>query len=95
MSVTIEQVEKISALAKLAFSEDEKVTFVEQFNQILQYIDKLNELDTENVVPTAHVLDLQNVTRPDELKEWLDQHDALKGAPKANAGHFSVPKVIG
>lgn len=95
MSVSIEEVEKIARLAKLEFSQDEKKKFVEQFNQILQYVDKLNELDTTDVEPTAHVLELKNVTRSDEAKQWFTQFEALKNAPKQKAGHFSVPKVIG
>jgi len=95
MSVTIDQVEKIARLSKLSFSADEKETFVQQFNQILDYIEKLNELDTENVEPTYNVLDLKNVTRPDTVKRWFSQEKALANAPKAKHGFFSVPKVIG
>jgi aspartyl-tRNA(Asn)/glutamyl-tRNA(Gln) amidotransferase subunit C len=95
MSVTLQQVESIAALAKLTFSDEEKETFVEQFNQILQYIEKLNELDTEDVEPTYNVLDLKNVTRADVAKPWLTQEEALANAPKSKHGFFSVPKVIG
>ena len=95
MSVTLQQVESIAALAKLTFSEEEKETFVEQFNQILQYMEKLDELDTENVEPTYNVLDLKNVTRADIVKPWLSQEEALANAPKSKHGFFSVPKVIG
>ena len=95
MSVTFDDVEKIGKLAKLSFSEAEKIKFVEQFNQILQYMAKLDELDTENIKPTSHVLNLKNVTREDKVETWLSQEEALKNAPKQKAGHFSVPKVIG
>ena len=95
MSVSIDDVEKIGKLAKLSFSEDEKKKFVAQFNQILQYIAKLDELDTENIAPTSHVLDLKNVTREDNVETWLSQEEALRNAPKQKAGHFGVPKVIG
>ncbi len=95
MSVSIDDVEKIAKLAKLLFDEEEKKKFIVQFNQILQYIAKLDELDTENVKPTSHVLDLKNVTREDKAITWLTQEEALKNAPKQKAGHYSVPKVIG
>ncbi len=95
MSVTIQDVENIAKLAKLSFSGEEKEKFVEQFNQILQYMEKLNELDTDNVEPTYNVLELSNVMRKDKVKTWLTQEEALANAPKSNHGFFSVPKVIG
>ena len=95
MSVTIEQVDDIARLAKLSFSQDEKEKFVEQFNQILDYMEKLNELDTSEVEPTYNVLALNNVMRKDEVKPWLSQDEALANAPRSNHGFFSVPKVIG
>jgi aspartyl-tRNA(Asn)/glutamyl-tRNA(Gln) amidotransferase subunit C len=95
MSVTIQEVENIARLAKLSFSEDEKEKFVEQFNQILGYMEKLNELDTSDVEPTYNPLALSNVMRKDEAKTWLTQEEALKNAPHSNHGFFSVPKVIG
>ena len=95
MSVTIDQVEKIASLAKLSFSSEEKEKFVTQFNQILEYIDKLNELDTKDIEPTYHVLELENVFRADEVVGNFDQERVLQNAPKKNNGYFSVPKVIG
>ncbi len=95
MSVTVKDVENIARLAKLAFSDEEKAKFVHQFNQILQYMEKLNELDTENVEPTYNVLELNNVMRQDKVKTWLTREEALANAPKSNRGFFSVPKVIG
>lgn len=95
MSVTVKDVENIARLAKLAFSDEEKEKFVHQFNQILQYMEKLNELDTENVEPTYNVLELNNVMRQDKVKTWLTREEALANAPKSNRGFFSVPKVIG
>ncbi|OGB98765.1 asparaginyl/glutamyl-tRNA amidotransferase subunit C [candidate division KSB1 bacterium RBG_16_48_16] len=95
MSVTIQDVENIARLAKLAFTEEEKKRFVDQFNQILAYVEKLNELDTDDVVPTYHVLDLKNVMREDVVEPWLTQEEALANAPKQKNGYFSVPKVIG
>jgi len=95
MSVTIQDVDNMARLAKLTFSAEEKEKFVQQFNRILDYMEKLNELDTENVMPTYNVLDLSNVMRPDKVKPSLKQEEALANAPKSNHGFFSVPKVIG
>jgi len=95
MAVTIQDVDNMARLAKLSFSNEEKEKFVEQFNQILQYMEKLNELDTDNVEPTYNVLELNNVVRKDNVKTWLTQEEALANAPKSNHGFFSVPKVIG
>jgi len=95
MTVSLKEVENIAKLAKLSFDQEEMEKFAEQFNQILEYIDKLNELDTESVQPTYHVLDLTNVMREDEAKPGLTQEEALSNAPKKKAGLFSVPKVIG
>ncbi len=95
MVVSIKDVEKIAKLAKLSFTETEKETFTEQFNQILAYIEQLDELDTENIEPTAHVLDLKNVMRVDKMETWLTQEEAVANAPKSKNGFFSVPKVIG
>ncbi|MBN1465344.1 Asp-tRNA(Asn)/Glu-tRNA(Gln) amidotransferase subunit GatC [candidate division KSB1 bacterium] len=93
--VTVEQVENIARLAKLSFAEGDKVRLVEQFNQILNYMSKLNELDTSDVEPTYNVLALRNVMRKDEVKTWLSQEEAIANAPASNHGFFSVPKVIG
>jgi aspartyl-tRNA(Asn)/glutamyl-tRNA(Gln) amidotransferase subunit C len=95
MAVTIEEVEIIARLAKLSFTEEEKQKFVDQFNQILQYMEKLNELDTSEIEPTSIVSDSQNVMRADEVRPWLSQKDALANAPRKSDGFFSVPRVIG
>jgi aspartyl-tRNA(Asn)/glutamyl-tRNA(Gln) amidotransferase subunit C len=94
MSVTIEDVEKIAGLAKLSFTDEEKLKFTEQFNQILNYMQKLNELDTDHVSPTTSTSEVANVMRDDEVKPWLTQEQALANAPKSKDGFFSVPKVI-
>lgn len=95
MSVTLQDVDTMARLSKLSFLDDEKEIFVEQFNQILQYMKKLDELDTDAVEPTYNVLDLSNVVRKDVVKKSLKQEEALSNAPKSNHGFFSVPKVIG
>lgn len=95
MPVTIKDVEHIAKLAKLEFSEDEKAKFTEQFNEILTFMEKLNELDTSKVEPLSHVIELQNVFREDVVKPSVSTEEALKNAPVKNDKFFKVPKVIG
>jgi aspartyl-tRNA(Asn)/glutamyl-tRNA(Gln) amidotransferase subunit C len=95
MSVTLQEVDRIAALAKLEFSTEEKQKFTEQFNHILQYIEKLNELDLTNVAPTHHVWEAVNVFREDQVQPSLSQDQALANAPNRKMNFFSVPKVIG
>lgn len=94
MSVTLAEVEKIAQLAHLDLSEDEKKKFPEQLNQILQYMDKLNELDTTGVEPMSHPQELSNVFRKDEVQPSLPVEEALKNAPARSGNYFKVPKVI-
>ncbi len=94
MAVTIKDVEHIAKLAKLQFSEEEKVKFTEKFNDILAFIEKMNELDTSKVEPLSHVIELDNVFREDVVKPSLPTEDALKNAPAKTERFFKVPKVI-
>lgn len=95
MAVTIKDVEHIAKLAKLEFSEDEKAKFTEQFNEILTLMEKLNELDTSEVEPLSHVIELQNVFREDAVKPSILTEEALENAPAKTDKFFKVPKVIG
>ncbi|MFZ1082787.1 MAG: Asp-tRNA(Asn)/Glu-tRNA(Gln) amidotransferase subunit GatC [Candidatus Kryptoniota bacterium] len=94
MAVTIKDVEHIAKLAKLEFNEDEKAKFTEQFNEILAFMEKLNELDTSKVEPLSHVIELRNVFREDVVKPSLPTEEALKNAPSKTEKFFKVPKVI-
>ena len=94
MAITIEQVEHIARLARLQFSDAEKETLSEELSQILQYMEKLNELDTEGVEPLSHPTELVNIMRPDEVQPSLTREEALKNAPSKQDGFFKVPKVI-
>ena len=92
--ITVEDIEYVCELARLELSPGEKQHLTSQLKDIIKYIEKLNELDTEKVEPTSHVLPLRNVMRPDKLAKSLDQQDVLEMAPKANEGTFRVPRVI-
>ena len=66
----------------------------EEMSQILDYVEKLDELDTSGVPPMSHVLDVTNVYREDEVEERIDREQALEPAPEAEQGYFVVPKVV-
>ena len=95
MAVNKQDVEKIAELARLIFSEEELENFTPQMNKILSYMDKLNELDTDNVEPLSHPVEQTNVFREDELRPSISKEDALKNAPSKDEHQFKVPKVIG
>ncbi len=95
MAVTKNDVEKIAKLAKLKFSDKELEDFTPQMNDILGYMEKLNELDTEKVEPLSHPVEQTNVFREDKLKTSITTEEALKNAPSKDEHHFKVPKVIG
>jgi aspartyl-tRNA(Asn)/glutamyl-tRNA(Gln) amidotransferase subunit C len=95
MPITIKDVEHVAALARLSFPEDEKRKLTSQLNDILTYMEQLNALDTREVEPLSHVIELGNVFRADELRPGLTREEALKNAPAATEKFFRVPKVIG
>ncbi|MBA2175965.1 Asp-tRNA(Asn)/Glu-tRNA(Gln) amidotransferase subunit GatC [Halobacillus locisalis] len=92
--ISKEEVKHVANLARLAISEEEAETFTKQLDDIITYAEQLNELDTEGVEPTTHVLDLKNVMRKDEPKKWIEQEDALNNAPDHQDGQFKVPSVL-
>lgn len=94
MSITKKEVEHIANLAKLNLKESEIEEFTGELSQILEYIDKLNELNTDNVEPLSHPVSKSNVFRGDTVKKSVDRKEALKNAPKSDDEFFQVPKVI-
>lgn len=92
--LTIEEVLKVANLARLEFDEAEVQVFTHHLVQILDYIGKLNQLDTADVEPTSHVLPIRNVTRQDISKQQYTREQMLRNAPGSVEGHFEVPKVI-
>jgi len=87
-------IEHLSRLSRLAVSDDEKILFANQIDSILNYMDKLNELDTGNVEPTSHVILLSNVVREDLPRDSLNRQDALMNAPDKTDKFYRVPKII-
>lgn len=94
MAVTVKDVEHIAKLARLECSNEEKQEFTHQLNEILAYVGQLNKLDTSNVEPLSHVVELNNVFREDEVKQGLTPEEALQNAPSKSERFFKVPKVI-
>jgi aspartyl-tRNA(Asn)/glutamyl-tRNA(Gln) amidotransferase subunit C len=94
MSVTREDVKKIAELARLEFTDSEIVNYTTEMNKILGYVEKLNELDTDNVEPLSHPIENSNVFREDVAKISTEREKALSNAPDKTSEHFKVPKVI-
>ncbi len=95
MSLSREQVEKVSLLARLRLSETELETLTAQLGQVVDYMDLLGELDTENVEPMAHAVEISNVFRDDELRPSFDRAEMLGRAPHADGEFYLVPAVLG
>ncbi|MCW4030764.1 MAG: Asp-tRNA(Asn)/Glu-tRNA(Gln) amidotransferase subunit GatC [Candidatus Bathyarchaeota archaeon] len=88
------EVDHIAWLANIEISEKEKTLFTEQFNEILDYFKKIDELETEGVEPTYHVLNLKNVSRKDEKKPSLSTEEALRNAPKKEKKFIKAPRIV-
>jgi aspartyl-tRNA(Asn)/glutamyl-tRNA(Gln) amidotransferase subunit C len=94
MAVTKKDIEKIAELSMLEFTDSELESYTKEMNKILDYVEKLNELDTKSVKPLSHPIENENVFRDDKLKKSVSQEEALKNAPDRTTEHFKVPKVI-
>ncbi len=88
------EVDYVAELARLQIKPDEKAIFAKQLSNVLNYIEKLNQLDTKQIEPTAHILEINNVFREDVVKESNGTKVALKNAPQAEGDFFKVPKII-
>ena len=94
MKIDKKTVEQAAEWAWLYLSEDEKQELTEELNHILAYVDKISEVDTENVPPTPFLTPEHNVFRGDEVCESLSVQDALKNAPNHDEQFFIVPRII-
>ena len=96
MAVKIDdkKIEYVGILAKLNLSEEEKKKAGEDMSRMLEYIDKLNELDTDGVEPMSHVFPVNNVFREDIVTNGDDREGILKNAPERKEGAFVVPKTV-
>ena len=92
--ITVKDIEYVAELARLDLTDEEKKLLTPQLKDILGYVEKLNQLDTDKIVPTSHILSLKNVLRHDESKKSLDQGKVMDMAPKKQDGMFRVPRII-
>ncbi len=92
--ITREQVEHVANLARLQLTEEEAQGYTKDLNAILQFANKLNELDTSDVPPTSHATDVKNVMREDVNRPSLPREVALKNAPDQEDGQIKVPAVF-
>lgn len=94
MALTRDEVLHVAELARLSLAPEEIELFTRQLNDILAYVEKLQELDTAGVAPLAHMIPVCNVLREDVVREGLDRDTALENAPAREEGAFVVPRVI-
>lgn len=94
MSMDKNTVHKIAGLARLKIDEEESEMFARQLGSILEWVEQLGEVDTDNVEPLANVVDITPKTRPDVVDDGNIQQDVLANAPEEQQGYFAVPKVV-
>ena len=94
MKITRAEVEHVSRLARLALSEAELDSLTGEMDAILGYVEQLNALDTEGIIPTAHAVPMENAFRPDVVRPGLTTEQALSNAPDATDNAFRVRRVI-
>ena len=88
------EIKKVAELARLSLKPEEEAKLAKELESILVYVKKLDALDTKNVEPTSHVLNLENVFRKDEVKPSVVRDEVLKHAPASEGKFFKVPKVV-
>ena len=94
MKITPKEISNVPTLARLNMSEEEVEAMARQLDEILTYVAKLNELDTEDIKPTTHAISIVNAFREDEVKPSLPKDKALANGPRQNGESFVVPRVI-
>ena len=95
MKIDKSTVERLAELSKLEFSEKEKSEMVKDFKKMVEFVDKLKEVDTEGVDPLIYVNeDVTNVMREDKVENMVSREEALKNAPDKDTSYIKVPKVV-
>ncbi|MGD1851230.1 MAG: Asp-tRNA(Asn)/Glu-tRNA(Gln) amidotransferase subunit GatC [Cyanophyceae cyanobacterium] len=94
MSISLDEVRKVALLSRIALTEDEEERFAAQLNDILDYVEQLNELDVEGVEPTTRAIDVSNVMREDARSTYETREGVLKTAPDRDENFFKVPKIL-
>jgi aspartyl-tRNA(Asn)/glutamyl-tRNA(Gln) amidotransferase subunit C len=93
--ISSDVIEEVEILAKLQLTPEEKVKAGQDMEEMIEYFDKMNELDTEGVEPLTHIFNMGNVMREDEITNEDGSEDALKNAPEKHNMAFVVPKTVG
>ena len=94
MEVTSEMIDRLAHLAKLKFSEEEKKVLKSDLERMIEFVEKLKEVDTAGTEPLLHITRTQNILREDEIKQTITKQEALLNAPLTDGDFFKVPKVI-
>jgi len=94
MKIIEDEMIKIAKLAMLEISSEEKDDFLKQMNKTMEYIDKINELDTSGVEPTNQIFELKNVFRKDKIQQSIDPDELKKIVPDYKDGYIVVPKIL-
>ncbi|MCI0680481.1 MAG: Asp-tRNA(Asn)/Glu-tRNA(Gln) amidotransferase subunit GatC [Gemmataceae bacterium] len=94
MSLSIDQVRWVAHLARLELTDDEAATFTRDLTAIVDYVNQLQSVNTDNVEPLAHAVELTNVFRADEPAESLPVDQALANAPRREGDFYAVPAVL-
>ncbi len=94
MKLSCEEIQRVAMLARLRLTAEEEERFTEQLDKILQYMDKLNQLDTSEVQPLAHAVDIVNAFREDKVTNRPNVDTLLANAPARDETFFRVPKII-
>lgn len=93
-TLTPEQVRKVARLARLKLTEEELQRLTPQLSDVLKYVDMLSEVETGDVEPMAHAIEVHNVLRPDQARDSLPREEALANAPNSDGRYFLVPQII-
>ena len=94
MKITENDIQTVANLSRLKIRPDESAKILSQLNDILNYVENLNSIDTTNIEPTTYALPMQNVFREDKIKPSLERELALSNAPLKDDGYFKVPRVL-
>lgn len=94
MELSRDDIRKVAALARLKITEEELQSLAEDLRAIVGYVEVLNEVDTTNVAPMVHAVELQNVLRRDDIVPSLPREAALSNSPQSNGKCFLVPAII-
>ncbi len=94
MNISAEDIKHLIRLSKLHFNQEEVDYYLKDLQKIIEYVNKLSEIDLEDVIPTSHILPLNNVFREDEVRQSMAASEILKNAPDTQENCFHVPQVV-